>query len=58
LNLTKEGLRRRDRMVFHAAKELGVPVVVTLAGGYARRVEDTVEIHAATIAEAITIFGE
>jgi acetoin utilization deacetylase AcuC-like enzyme len=58
LSLTKEGLRRRDRMVFNAAKELGVPVVVTLAGGYARRVEDTVEIHAATIQEAITIFGE
>jgi hypothetical protein len=35
----------------HAA---GVPLVVTLAGGYARRVEDTVAIHAATIEEAIT----
>ena len=58
LSLTKEGLRRRDRMVFNAAKELGVPVVVTLAGGYARRVEDTVEIHAATIEEAIRMFGE
>jgi acetoin utilization deacetylase AcuC-like enzyme len=58
LGLTKEGLRRRDRMVFHAAKEVGVPVVVTLAGGYARRVEDTVDIHAATIEEAIRIYGE
>jgi acetoin utilization deacetylase AcuC-like enzyme len=57
LSLTKEGLRRRDRMVFHAAKELNVPLVVTLAGGYARRVEDTVEIHAATIEEAIRMFG-
>ena len=34
-----------------------MPVVVTLAGGYARRVEDTVEIHAATIEEAIGSSG-
>ncbi len=58
LSLTKEGLRRRDRMVFAAAKELGVPVVVTLAGGYAHCVEDTVEIHAATVEEAVRVFGE
>jgi len=30
----------------------GVPVVITLAGGYARNVEDTVAIHVATIEEA------
>jgi acetoin utilization deacetylase AcuC-like enzyme len=58
LSLTKEGLRRRDRLVFNAARELGVPVVVTLAGGYARRLEDTVDIHEATIEEAIRTFGE
>jgi acetoin utilization deacetylase AcuC-like enzyme len=52
LSLTKEGLRRRDRMVFGACRKAGAPVFVTLAGGYARRVEDTVDIHAATIEEA------
>ena len=52
LSLTKEGLRRRDRMVFDACRKAGTPVFVTLAGGYARRVEDTVDIHAATIEEA------
>lgn len=56
LGLTREGLRRRDRLVFTAARELDVPVVVTLAGGYARRLEDTVEIHAATVEEAIRAF--
>ncbi len=56
LSLTKEGLRRRDRMVFGAARELDVPVVVTLAGGYARRLDDTVEIHAATFEEALRAF--
>ena len=52
LRLTRDGLRERDRMVFGAARAAGVPVVVTLAGGYARRVEDTVAIHVATIEEA------
>jgi acetoin utilization deacetylase AcuC-like enzyme len=52
LRLTKDGLRARDRMVFDAARRAGVPLVVTLAGGYARRVEDTVAIHVATIEEA------
>ena len=52
LRLTKEGLRRRDRLVFEAARDAGVPVVVTLAGGYARQIDDTVDIHVATIEEA------
>jgi acetoin utilization deacetylase AcuC-like enzyme len=52
LRLTREGLRRRDRMVIGGVAEAGVPLVITLAGGYARHVEDTVTIHAATIEEA------
>jgi acetoin utilization deacetylase AcuC-like enzyme len=52
LRLTKDGLRQRDRMVFGAARAATVPTVVTLAGGYARQVEDTVAIHVATIEEA------
>jgi acetoin utilization deacetylase AcuC-like enzyme len=52
LRLTAAGLRRRDRMVIEAVRGAGVPLVVTLAGGYARHVDDTVAIHAATIEEA------
>ncbi|MGE0359560.1 MAG: histone deacetylase [Vicinamibacterales bacterium] len=52
LSLTMDGLRRRDRAVFAAARSAGVPVVVVLAGGYARHVDDTVAIHVATIEEA------
>ncbi|HMB79177.1 MAG TPA: histone deacetylase [Vicinamibacterales bacterium] len=52
LRLTKDGLRTRDRMVIDAVRGAGVPLVITLAGGYARRVEDTVAIHAATVQEA------
>jgi len=48
LSLSIEGLERRDRLVFDLSREHGAPVVVTLAGGYAVRVEDTVTIHANT----------
>ena len=53
LRLTKDGLRRRDRLVIDAVRGAGVPLVIVLAGGYARRVEDTVAIHVATIEEAV-----
>jgi acetoin utilization deacetylase AcuC-like enzyme len=53
LRLTREGLRRRDRLVFDAVCASDAPLVVTLAGGYARRVDDTVAIHVATIQEAL-----
>ena len=48
LQLTKQGLRERDRMVIDCVRRAGVPLVITLAGGYARNVEDTVAIHVAT----------
>jgi len=49
LKLSIEGLERRDRLVFEKARAKNIPVAVTLAGGYARRVEDTIEIHTHTI---------
>lgn len=52
LRLTQQGLRDRDRMVIEQVRAAGLPLVVVLAGGYARRVEDTVAIHVATIEEA------
>jgi acetoin utilization deacetylase AcuC-like enzyme len=51
LRVSKEGLRLRDRLVFDAAGAARIPICVVLAGGYARRVEDTVDIHATTIRE-------
>jgi hypothetical protein len=42
----------RDRRVFEEARRRAIPVVTTLAGGYARRVEDTVRIHVNTILAA------
>ena len=57
LRLTVDGLRQRDRLVFAAAREVRAPVVVVLAGGYAKRIEDTVDIHVATVEEALSAAG-
>jgi acetoin utilization deacetylase AcuC-like enzyme len=53
LALTMDGLARRDALVLGYAQRNQVPTAVTLAGGYARKVEDTVAIHVNTIKAAI-----
>jgi acetoin utilization deacetylase AcuC-like enzyme len=57
LGLTIEGLKKRDELVFRVAKTRGIPVMVTYAGGYARRVEDTVTIHYDTVVAAKEVFS-
>jgi acetoin utilization deacetylase AcuC-like enzyme len=52
LRLTIDGLRRRDELVLGEAARRGIPFVVTLAGGYAVDVNDTVTIHANTFLAA------
>ncbi len=52
LRVTKSGLAERDRMVLQGCRERGIPVAVTMAGGYAREVEDTVDIHFQTVKRA------
>jgi len=52
LMLTKKGLKERDKRVFQEARKRQIAVATTLAGGYARRVEDTVQIHVNTIVAA------
>jgi acetoin utilization deacetylase AcuC-like enzyme len=49
LALTKDGLRTRDVLVRDALSAGGVPVCVTLAGGYAEDVRDTVDINVSTV---------
>jgi len=58
LSLTKSGLKERDRSVFEEARRRGIPVATALAGGYARRVEDTVRIHVNTILAARDVAGK
>lgn len=47
--LTKEGLARRDELVFERCRAAGLPMAVTMAGGYAPAVDDIVDIHLQTV---------
>ncbi|MHB8733832.1 MAG: histone deacetylase family protein [Terriglobales bacterium] len=57
LALSMEGLRERDRRVFALARQRHLPIATALAGGYARRLEDTVNIHAQTVRCMIDVAG-
>ena len=49
LRLSFAGLARRDAMVLDACREVGIPVAVTIAGGYGRCIDDTVAVHLNTV---------
>jgi acetoin utilization deacetylase AcuC-like enzyme len=53
LSLSKNGLAERDRRVFAACFSRGLPVAVTMSGGYAKDVKDTVDIHFQTVRLAV-----
>jgi acetoin utilization deacetylase AcuC-like enzyme len=55
LKLTFAGLETRDRLVLEGCRRHGIPVAVTLGGGYARRVADTVRIHTRTCQLALRL---
>ncbi len=57
LKLTKRGLAERDRLVLGRCRAAGLPVAVTMAGGYPRRVEDAVDIHFQTVRLAAEMWG-
>jgi len=58
LDLTIEGLKKRDELVFRVARARDIPVMVTFAGGYAQNVEDTVTIHCNTVVAAKEVFAD
>ncbi|HET7731360.1 MAG TPA: histone deacetylase [Usitatibacter sp.] len=58
LALTKAGLARRDALVLGALRARRIPVALAMAGGYARDIEDSVEIHAQTILAARRLIRE
>jgi len=49
MRLTFDGLERRDAMVLESCREIGVPVAITIAGGYGRNIDDTVRVHVNTV---------
>jgi len=57
LGLSMPGLGARDRLTFAAIRRRGIPLVVTMAGGYARRLEDVVTIQADMVSAALAAYG-
>jgi acetoin utilization deacetylase AcuC-like enzyme len=55
LAVSKAGLQQRDRLVFSLCQTSHVPVAVTLSGGYARNIHDTVDIHLHTVYLAASV---
>lgn len=53
LKLTHAGLLERDRRVFEFAKDRGIPIAVSMAGGYGHNIETTVAVHRQTVLEAV-----
>ncbi len=56
LCLSHAGLMERDRMVMLGVRQLGVPFVITLGGGYSEPIALTAEAHANTFRVAATVF--
>ena len=50
--LSKAGLARRDELVFERCRQVKLPMAVTMSGGYAKEIEDIVDIHCETIRQA------
>ena len=57
-SLTMDGLRERDRRVLSTAQQHGIPIVITLGGGYSKPIERTADAHAVTFRTAATVFAE
>ena len=49
LKLTHAGLAARDQMVFTQARQRAIPVAVTMAGGYGKNIQDSVDVHVQTV---------
>ena len=57
LAVTKRGLGQRDRFVLNTCRAAGLPVAITMAGGYGRRIKDTVDIHFQTVKIAVELLA-
>ena len=58
MNLTFEGLIKRDRIILSYARKFGIPISLALGGGYAQPIELTVTAYANTYRVAKSLFPE
>ena len=53
LSITKNGMRQRDECVFQFALDRQTPIALSMAGGYGKEIQSTVDIHFQTIQTAL-----
>ena len=53
LKVSKDGMRLRDETVFQYALHKRLPIAISMAGGYGKEIESTVDIHFQTIRTAL-----
>ncbi len=58
LEVSKEGMRQRDEMVFQYALDRQLPLAFSMAGGYGKEIGSTVDIHFQTIKTALRFQGQ
>ncbi len=56
LSLSLEACKERDEIIFHFAKQHGLPVSVSMGGGYSEDIKIIVEAHCNTFRSAIDLF--
>ena len=57
MNLTKEGVKRRDQLVIELCRSYNVPLVITMGGGYSEKLKDLVEAHCNTFRMAAKYYS-
>lgn len=57
LGLSKQGCRDRDKFVLETCAQLGIPLAITMGGGYSARLADIVDAHCNTFRLALEIFS-
>jgi acetoin utilization deacetylase AcuC-like enzyme len=55
--LSSDGTAERDRRVFQTCRDLSLPVVSLMSGGYNKDHAVTVQAHARTVQRALEVFG-
>jgi acetoin utilization deacetylase AcuC-like enzyme len=53
LSVSKAGMRQRDECIFQLGLDRQIPIALSMAGGYGKEIESTVDIHFQTIQTAL-----
>ena len=56
LSISKEGCKKRDRLVLEICNHYNVPVAISMGGGYSTKISDIIDAHCNTFREALSVY--